>query len=484
MGRKFKLRWGRQAGYLVWSILGLAAVLAGGWLVFSRLDFEDPWIALKTPVQVLGAKTTVDLEAGDKSSGLKEVRVTLTQDGQEKVVLERALPPGGLPGETVELKAVIEPKALGFNEGRASLSATVRDRSWRNWFKGRSQTLTQEVTIDLVPLTVAFQSMSHLLHCGGVGVISYRTNKAPAVSGLMLGDRLYKGFPNPKGGANEYVVLFPVPQEAQGPAAADLVARPAAGQEVKQRLSLNLRPRKWRHDNMNLSDDFLRKVAASFPVANPHDPLAAYLEVNREMRVKNHARVRQVCQDSQPGPLWAGAFFRYEGKPMARFGDRRSYIYQGKVVDQQIHLGEDLADKERTNVPAGNNGIVVMAEPMGIYGQSVVLDHGLGVFSMYSHLSQIDVQVGDKVNRGVSLGRTGVTGLAAGDHLHFSMMVQGDFVDPREWWDARWLKDQVELVWAGAAVPASAAQAAAPAKAKGKGKAAAKGAKSGKKKKR
>jgi len=202
------------------------------------------------------------------------------------------------------------------------------------------------------------------------------------------------------------------------------------------------------------------------------------------MLVKNHARVRQVCQDSQPGPLWAGAFFRYEGKPMARFGDRRSYIYQGKVVDQQIHLGEDLADKERTNVPAGNNGIVVMAEHMGIYGQSVVLDHGLGVFSMYSHLSQIDVQVGDKVNRGVSLGRTGVTGLAAGDHLHFSMMVQGDFVDPREWWDARWLKDQVELVWAGAAVPASAAQAAAPAKAKGKGKAAAKGAKSGKKKKR
>ena len=139
---------------------------------------------------------------------------------------------------------------------------------------------------------------------------------------------------------------------------------------------------------------------------------------------------------------------------MARFGDRRTYLYQGKAVDQQTHLGEDLASLVQSPVNAGNNGVVVFAEPLGIYGQTVILDHGLGVFSSYSHLSQIDVKVGDKVEKGAVLGQTGTTGLAVGDHLHFAINLQGEFVDPLEWWDPHWLKDQVERVWAQAGAAA------------------------------
>ncbi len=106
---------------------------------------------------------------------------------------------------------------------------------------------------------------------------------------------------------------------------------------------------------------------------------------------------------------------------MARFGDRRTYMYQNKDVDQQIHLGEDLASLMNSPVPAANNGIVVLAEPVGIYGNTVIIDHGLGVFSGYSHLSQIDVKVGDKVEKGAVVGKTGTTGLAGGDHLHFDV---------------------------------------------------------------
>jgi murein DD-endopeptidase MepM/ murein hydrolase activator NlpD len=88
-----------------------------------------------------------------------------------------------------------------------------------------------------------------------------------------------------------------------------------------------------------------------------------------------------------------------------------------------------------------------------------MIDHGIGVFSGYSHLSQIDVKVGDKVNKGDVVGKTGTSGLAGGDHLHFDMAVQGEFVDPLEWWDPHWLKDQVEKVWGKAATPAPAAAA-------------------------
>jgi murein DD-endopeptidase MepM/ murein hydrolase activator NlpD len=302
---------------------------------------------------------------------------------------------------------------------------------------------------------------------------------------VLMGERLYQGYPNPKGTQNDYVVLFPVPQEASGPSQAELVARPSQGTEVKQGVALKVKPRKWRHDKMNLSDEFLRKVAASLPVSNPADLLGSYLEVNRDLRRQNHDKFRQICSQSNPQPLWSGAFMRFYGKPMARFGDRRTYVYQGKDVDQQVHLGEDLASLVQSPVKAGNDGVVVLAEPLGIYGQTVILDHGLGVFSSYSHMSQIDVKVGDKVEKGGILGKTGTTGLAGGDHLHFSILLQGEFVDPLEWWDPHWLKDQVEGVWvhAGAPAPAEAATAASekPEKATGKKKPAGTKAKKGKK---
>jgi len=174
------------------------------------------------------------------------------------------------------------------------------------------------------------------------------------------------------------------------------------------------------------------------------------------MRQANHDKVRQACAASQPQPLWSGAFQRFQGKSMARFGDRRTYIWQKQAVDEQVHQGEDLASLVQSPVPAANNGVVVLAEPMGIYGNTVILDHGMGVFSMYSHLSKIDVKSGERVEKGKTVGLTGTTGLAGGDHLHFSIIIHGDFVNPVEWWDAHWLRDQVEKVWAQSAAPVSA----------------------------
>jgi murein DD-endopeptidase MepM/ murein hydrolase activator NlpD len=479
MGTMLKPRWGKKFGYVIWGAAGLMVLAVLVWLAAGRLDFDDPTVTLKTPVEVVSAKTGLTIVAGDSSSGLRAVKVTFSQGDQSKVVVERTFPPGGAPGEQVEIPVVLEPKALGFKEGKARLTVETWDRSWRNLFKGRTATLSQEVVIDLVPINLAFQVSSHLLHAGGTGTICYRLNKEVKESGVVVGNRFYQGFPNPKGTKGEYVVLFPVPQEGASAFRVELVARPSLGNEVKQAVSLHAKPRRWRHDSINLNEGFLRKVATSLPVPNPNDLLGSYLEVNRSLRRVNHETFKKVAAQSAPQPLWSGAFKRFFGKPMARFGDRRTYMYQNKAVDQQTHLGEDLASLINSPVYAGNNGVVVYAEPLGIYGKTVILDHGMGVFSSYSHMSQIDVKVEDKLEKGATLGRTGTTGLAAGDHLHFAINLQGEFVDPLEWWDPHWLKDQVEGVWAQAgtgtaAAPASEAQAAQgkPEKAKAKGKAA------------
>ncbi len=442
-----KMRWSREGG-LVLAVL--AALVLLGVAVYgglSKLDRDDPSVELSPEAAWVGPKASFTLKAADQGSGLREVRVTFSQDGQEKVILNKTFPSGRERVFVAELPLVLEPRALGFKEGKAVLTATVRDRSWGNWFQGRSAGFSREVDIDLVPLTLSFDSISYLLHAGGTGCLTYRLNKPALESGIKISGQFYRGYANPRGGKGDYVVLFPLPQEVSGPVSAELVARPAVGEEVRQALALKVRPRKWRQDTMNLSESFLRQVAASFPVSQPGDLLAAYLEVNREIRRANHEKVSQLCRQSHPQPLWSGGFLRYEGKPMARFGDRRTYIYQGRVVDQQVHLGEDLANLLATPVPAANKGIVVLAEPLGIYGQTVILDHGLGVCSMYSHLSQMDVKVGEAVEKGQVLGKTGATGLAGGDHLHFSMLVGGEFVTPQEWWDAHWLKDQVEGIW-------------------------------------
>jgi murein DD-endopeptidase MepM/ murein hydrolase activator NlpD len=475
MGKMVKPHSGRQFGYVIWGAAGLALFAVLVWLAVGHLDFDDPTITLKTPVDVVGAKTSLVIAAADQGSGLKEVKVTLSQGDQSKVVAERTFPPGGNRGETVEMPVTLTPQALGLKEGKATLTIEARDRSWRNFFQGRTASLKKEVVIDLVPVSLSFQATSHLLHAGGTGTIAYRLNKEVKESGVMVGNRFYRGFPNPKGTKGEYVVLFPVPQE--GPAAfrVDLVARPSLGNEVKQVVSLHAKPRKWRHDSINLNDAFLRKVATSLPVPNPNDLLGSYLEVNRNMRKLNHEVFQKIASQSSPQPLWSGSFQRFFGKPMARFGDRRTYLYQNKAVDQQTHLGEDLASLVASPVYAGNRGVVVFAEPLGIYGKTVMLDHGLGVFSSYSHLSQIDAKVGDKVDKGAVLGRTGTTGLAAGDHLHFAINLQGEFVDPLEWWDPHWLKDQVEGVWAGSATAAAAGEPSKPAQEKKKATKARKG---------
>jgi murein DD-endopeptidase MepM/ murein hydrolase activator NlpD len=128
----------------------------------------------------------------------------------------------------------------------------------------------------------------------------------------------------------------------------------------------------------------------------------------------------------------------------AYFADHRTYLYKGQEVDHQVHLGFDLAVTSNVPVVAANAGTVMNAQWLGIYGNCVVIDHGMGVQSLYGHLSSFDVKVGDKVTKGQTIGRSGMTGLAGGDHLHFTMLVGGHMVNPVEWWDPHWIADRVD----------------------------------------
>jgi murein DD-endopeptidase MepM/ murein hydrolase activator NlpD len=199
---------------------------------------------------------------------------------------------------------------------------------------------------------------------------------------------------------------------------------------------------------MTLSENFLQQKMPEFQSHNPvlqgKTPIETFIYVNTKMREDNDSTIREICKASNSRQLWEGTFLRMKNAaPMALFGDKRKYQYQGKAVGESIHMGVDLASTTNAPVEAANHGIVVYADYLGIYGNFVIIDHGFGFFTLYGHLNSIGVKKAQEVKKGDVIGHTGSSGLAGGDHLHFGMLVGGQFVNPQEWWDTHWIEDNV-----------------------------------------
>ena len=250
-------------------------------------------------------------------------------------------------------------------------------------------------------------------------------------------------------------------------------ARDAAGNEAMAQVEVKVFEKVFRKSRIDVNDAFLAKVVppilANTPALKVNDPsnlLESYLTINRELRKQNGATIMALAEKSAPDRLWQGPFKQLVNSAVeSGFADHRTYIYQGRDVDQQVHLGFDLASTSAAPVQASNAGRIVLAEYLGIYGNCVVVDHGLGLQSLYAHLSSIGVKVGDTVTQGQELGRSGTTGLAGGDHLHFTMLLGGHPVTPIDWWSQQWVQDRVlrKLREASAPAAAPAATTAAPA---------------------
>ena len=212
-------------------------------------------------------------------------------------------------------------------------------------------------------------------------------------------------------------------------------------------------PKTFRRSRIEIDDAFLTRVESSIlrktpafmnPPSVPDDLLPTFLKINSELRRTNADQIAALAKKTSATMLWKGAFQQLSNSQVeSSFADFRTYIYRGREVDRQVHLGFDLAKTANVPVLAANRGMVLYANDLGIYGNCVILDHGMGVQSLYGHLSSFDVSEGQEVDRGQPIGRSGQTGLAGGDHLHFSMLVNGQFVNATEWWDPHWIEDRI-----------------------------------------
>jgi murein DD-endopeptidase MepM/ murein hydrolase activator NlpD len=431
----------------------LVLLILGGALgvALTRAEPFSPRVALETQVKVLGRATPVRVVATDRGTGLAHLEVRLVpQTGSPVVVAEQrwAQRSDGWwwQEHTEALEATVDAGAARLPEGPATLEVSAIDHSWLASFR-RGTVLTHPITIDVTPPTLEVLTSQHVARLGGAECVIYRVAADAAASGVQVGRDVFPGAAGLFADPTLRAALFAVPPDA-GDARPIVVAADAAHNKRSVPVDAVVRPRRFADKTLPITDDFLtRKVPALLQengLDASGDLVTGYLRINRDLRVATEKRVRDICRDSHPAPLWEGGFLRLPNSaPLSGFADRRSYVYAGKTIDSQTHLGFDLASLRGAVVPAANTGRVVFAGPLGIYGNTVIVDHGLGLFSLYGHLSEVGVTAGARVARGDPVGKTGDTGLAAGDHLHFSMMVRGVHVDPIEWWDEHWIEDHV-----------------------------------------
>lgn len=445
---------------IVWLLI-LVLAAGVGYGAFTVFESVPPVIHTRTQPVYVGQEHVHEFRLMDEGMGIEHARVWLETAGGELELYAETYDGDLFRGATLTLtrpiEVKIEPKAMGLVGGNATLHASAKDYSW----SGNETHVEVPLVIDAKAPRISLKTGLTYVRRGGTEAVVYGVDEEVEHHGVELGESFFPGFPHPND-PDRFVAFYAIPPGTNG-VAPKVVAKDRAGNRSTSGVTVSLVEKGFPEDKINLSDSFMQAKVGEILGGERTDTLEAYLEINNGMRKENAEQIRKLCESSSPERLWSGAFVQLPNSNVGgRFAEKREYMYNGKVVDRQTHLGYDLASTGHAEIPAANDGVVVFAEELGIYGQAVIIDHGLSLFSLYGHLSEIQVEKGQAVAKNETIGLTGNTGLAGGDHLHFGMLVGGTFVDPLEWFDPKWIAEHIEVKLVVAETEAGEA-AAAPA---------------------
>ena len=460
---------------LFWLVV-LALMVAGvGWFLAGRE--AGPLIAITSPQGFVGQSgsltLTVDtpatggLEALVKGSSNEGPRLTrldavVEQNGQSMPVLsldgvtpEELTSTADTPNRITITRPIGKKAQPELVSGPAKITITA-ERPVFFGLRTIGSSFTHDVQVRLEPPRVAVLSLHHYINLGGAEFVVLRASPADVDAGVRVGNAEYPAYPAASVGLSDptmRVAFFALRHDQDINTTLSAYARDAAGNQASTPIEHRPFPKAFVRSRIPIDQRFLDRVvpaiAAETPdlkvdTSSPEGLLQGFLTINGELRKKNGDTIRGLAAQTKPEMLWREAFAQLGNSQVeSRFADQRTYFFGNKEIDRQVHLGFDLASVQHAPVHVANTGIVVFANFLGIYGNCVIVDHGLGVQSLYAHLSSIGVKPGDRVEKGAELGRTGVTGLAGGDHLHFTMLLQGTPVNPVEWWDSHWMDDRV-----------------------------------------
>ncbi len=450
----------QQMRYLLALLLILVLVAGGAWVVAGRQG--GPSIDIGKPEKFVGTSTPLEVTVGAPGGKLTSLNIVLEQNGKQTPLYSMDAPRGAElkqdgPDKLRVTRDVGKQRVPELQGGAARIIVTAA-RPVLYGVRTLESTAARDVQVRLERPRVSVISTHHYINLGGSEMVVYRASPDDVTSGVVVGDIEYPGYPASGVAVEGVKIADPAARVAFFALRFDqdlntpirLFARDEAGNNARADFDYRTFPKPFKKSRLELDDKFLERVVPAIlegtsEVKPEGDTLAKYLVINGDLRRKNAEKIASFARHSAPGMLWRGVVFHpfMNNAVESAFADQRTYVYKGKEVDHQVHLGFDLASFTGTKIVASNRGKVLFADELGIYGNCVILDHGMGVQSLYAHLSSIGVKAGDVVEKEREIGRSGMTGLAGGDHLHFTMLVSGQMVNPVEWWDPHWIEDRI-----------------------------------------
>ena len=415
----------------------LLLVLVGAGLGFMILhDMDGPTISVQPDTGTIGPQRDITLVLQDPA-GIRSVQVNVHRGTQVSPLFEQNFVPS-----TTEAKTTFSLKALNLSDGEIVLEIRAKDKSFAGFGRGNMTVVKKQLIVDTKAPQISLRGQAgSAVRRGSAAAVAFTASEELATSGVQVGDFFFSAYKQADG-VYQCLYAFPVHMEV-AQFVPEVVVRDIAGNETRSRLVISKVDKTLKTDTLGISDQFLESVMPAFidQVPGIESHLDRYIKVNSELRVQNEQFLYELGNKTEPVKLWEGTFLRLPGSATrALFADQRIYKYGETVIDKQTHMGVDLASTVHAPVPAANAGKVVFAGDLGIFGKLVVIDHGLGLMSLYSHLSGFQTTVGEKVTRGQIIANTGRTGLAAGDHLHFGVLVNGLQIQPLDWFDKNWEK--------------------------------------------
>ncbi len=435
----------KRSLFPLFLILTLLLAVGGGYVYLTYFEGVKPLIETEQINSSIGKNTPLSISFSDPKSGLRSIRISLSQEQVEKQILAKEFPKTKKSAnaehqkETVNID--IDIKALGLKDGEALLTIEASDYSMRRFMKGNLSQQTVNVIIDTQAPKINIIHSERYIQPGGAGIVIYTVDDSEK-RGIVIDDAFHPGFPLIDESEKKYISYFAMPFNAEKLDTALIKAVDVAGNVTEKPFAPIVKKPKQKRDRINVSNGFLTKKIPEFESHYPEMSganIEKYIYANSKIRTMNNKKIHDLCMQPDSKRHWSGRFTRMAGSGKAGFADHRTYYYNGNAIDKQVHLGMDIASTRHAEVKAAGTGRVIYSDYLGIYGNMIMIDHGQGVFSLYSHLSQSNVSPGDMINQGDILGNTGTSGMAGGDHLHFSMLVNGIFVTPKEWWDQHWI---------------------------------------------
>ena len=438
----------KNTNFLV-ILVALVIIIGIGFIFISPMfEKNPPKIAILNKTY-WNLKDPIKINLSD-DSGIKYYKVTLYSGKNSKVIEEKVLN-SNEKNLTLTLKA---PNFdLFFKAKNLKLEIIAIDNSKWNFFNGNESKKEKFFKIDTKKPHINIIANSRYIRRGGSAVAIVKIEDKNLQNYFIdFNGNIFKLTPFLK--PNYYIALiaWDINIKFKDFNKVKVVAIDKAGNKAVSKIPFYIQNLKIKKDKIKISDKFIDNVSQyvleQMGKNVPNDPIEVFLAENKLLRKENIKKLREIGLKAVPkdyvDEFKINRFKRLRGsRTAARYGEFRSYYYNGKLIDQEWHLGYDFASVKHAKIRVSNSGKVIFKDYLGIYGNIIIVDHGLGLCSLYAHTSDQFVNVGDNVKKGQVIGLTGTSGAVLGDHLHFGILIQGIEVNPIEWMDSRWIKTRI-----------------------------------------